>query len=57
MVFTSDAEERPTMKQLLEVMRIKDVDIATRSRHMSLHTLCRTDGALCIPPLDMDMFQ
>lgn len=36
MLFTSDAKSRPTMKQLLEVMRIKDVDISTRWRDLGL---------------------
>ena len=36
MVYTSDAEGHPTMKQLQEVMRIEGVDIATQWRDLGL---------------------
>ena len=35
-VYTSGKESRPTMKQLQEVMRIKDIDIITQWRDLGL---------------------
>ena len=39
LLYISDAEDRPTMKELQDVMRIKDVDVTTQWRNLGLELL------------------